>query len=153
MESTPSFLSPDRDAASEQEWDKPSRAFHVNSWIVANLETIGAVTQRQPAANWSYRPFAEIEIGRDSRNLAAALIHLILLKKSGWGLEVGRFSPFPDGSYMLAYTQNEYVPFPAAASSIPSAPSSLNETFPHDGRLAGQAVCRLWEAGLPLPAG
>jgi transposase len=37
-----------------------------------------AVTQPQPAANWSYRPFAEIEIGRDPRNLAAALNHLFL---------------------------------------------------------------------------
>jgi hypothetical protein len=46
-------------------------------WSPTRRES-AAVTQRQPAANWSYRPFAEIEIGRDPRNLAAALIHLFL---------------------------------------------------------------------------
>ncbi|MGA2263787.1 MAG: recombinase family protein [Acidobacteriota bacterium] len=63
--------------------------------------------------------------GRNHPNLIAQK-QMILLRKSGWGLEVGLFGPLLRGSYMLAYTQKTYAPLTAATGPIPPAASSVS---------------------------
>lgn len=102
--------------------------------MLTNPETLSFVINFKSQTTASWKPSHGIkptDISLSARATAATLQstaekHLILLKKSGWGLEVGLFGSFLRGSYMLAYTQKTYAPLATATGPIPPATPSLN---------------------------